>query len=409
MKIDRFKSLKELYDATLAYFKSKKMVRIDEFIPYYLSSMACHILNIHNRKVHMVYARGGIVPDLRLHMFFIGPPGFSKSFFCDILFDEVFGAAWDEAGFGFPNHEVGYLNMASLIGTIVGIDDEGQPIIIEGLAQTHSESIIWAEEFTGIREVMRTDYSAGMGDAFLKLCDNGKVERDMRYGSIRYQSMATLMLGTQTMRIDLPSGLSRRFLFMDLSPSIKDIEAYRRAWHEGRKAFPDFKILNQLRAGYSRLASGVDELRRITFTPEYIAFLKTLKTPHINLDLLERLAIGYNLLTNYEFGKDTLVVDISDVLKRLITQSLDMRYRILGLEEQSAVLKLLVGRGWVRETEFKVSDCIPGVGMTYKQATSALEDMKKVGLIERERRKRPPARKPVAYIRAVEGLSGRPY
>ncbi len=402
MKLDRFKNLKELYDATLAYFKSKKMYRIDEFMPYYLTAMACHVLNIHNRNVRMVYARGGIVPDLRLHMFFIGPPGFSKSFFCDILFDETFGAAWDEAGFGFPNHEVGYLNLASLIGTVIGRDEEGNQITQPGLAETYSESIIWAEEFTGIREVMRTDYSAGMGDAFLKLCDNGKVERDMRYGSIRYQSYSTLLLGTQTMRIDLPSGLARRFWFIDLSPSVADIVAYRKAWHDGRKAFPDYKILKQLRAGYARLAAGVAQLRRVTFTKEYIKFLKSLKVPHIVLDLLERFAIGYNLMTNYTFSSDTLVVDISPELKDLINRGLDMRYRILGLAEQSAVIKLLAGQGWVRETEFKVKDCIPGIGMTYKQATKVIAEMVHDKLIDREKKKVLNSKKRVSFIRLVE-------
>ncbi len=398
---------RELYD----YFISMGIVRIEEFMPYFVASMGAHQLNILNRSGRKpFYARFGVIPDLRCHMFMVGPPGYGKSFFCDILYDKAFGAAYGD-GEGFPNHEIGYVNLASLIGRIAGKDDKGKPILDRGLADEFSEAVIWAEEFSGIREVMGVEYSAGLSDAFLKLCDNGQVERAMANGRFAYQSHSTMWLGTQTERLDLPSGLSRRFLFLDLNVTKEEAKAYTTAWHASRNRFPDWERLKKFRKGFARLAGGLPALESVSFSEDYIKFLKGLETPHINLDIVERFAMGWNLMTTYTFGDSELVVHAPPILKRLILRALEMKYKLLGHQEFVGILRYLsnlpkaphtiqgkvVQIGAMRETQLK-QEISMGQGIPYKHVGPRLLEMERNGLVIRWMEKVPPATKPVHFI-----------
>ena len=398
---------RELYD----YFISMGIVRIEEFMPYFVASMGAHQLNILNRKAKKpFYARFGVIPDLRCHMFLVGPPGYGKSFFCDILYDDAFGAAWGNR-VGFPNHEIGYVNLASLIGRIAGKDDEGNPILDRGIADEYSEAIIWAEEFSGIREVMGVEYSAGLSDAFLKLCDNGKVERAMANGRFSYQSHSTMWLGTQTERLDLPSGLSRRFLFLDLNVTKEEAKEYTKAWHAARNRFPDWEKLKRFRKGFARLSGGLPALESVTFSEDYIKFLKGLDTPHINLDIIERLAMGWNLMSTYSFGDTDLVVQAPPKLKRLIIRALEMKYKLLGHQEFVGILRWLsnlpkeshmingkqVMIGCMKETELKQS-VAQGQGIPYKEIGPRIQAMDRNGLVIRWQEKLSHSDKPIHFI-----------
>jgi len=377
METGRYECLGDLTGDTLDYFKSRHIIRIDEFMPYYMASMGCHVLNLYNRTKRTIYTRTGTVPDLRLNMFFVGPPGFSKSFFCDILFDETFGVASK-----FPNREVAYLTLPGLIGTVSGKDEAGEPIIEHGVAETHKQSIIWCEEFTSISEVMKTEHSAGMSGLLLMLTDNGKVSRDMRFGTLSYQSYSTILLGTQTERLDLVSGLSRRFLFLDLNPSNSDIAAYNAAWEVGEEVKPDFIKIEKLREGYLMLNSAPPNLNKIVLTDEYLKFRRSMPAIHIDKDSLNRFAIGWNFMNNFHWRNTELLVEAPTEMQRHMLHALEMKYSILGELNFLALEKMLSHGDWVEETEFKWK--LVQLGMGYRTGSERIDQMVGLGLLQRK-------------------------
>ena len=92
-----------LYDRIINYLKSRGLVLVEEYIPYYLCSIGCHIANLLNHRCHKgcdhegcrwhrlrlngpdskgdFYHRFGNLVNTRLHILLVAPPGFSKSFF----------------------------------------------------------------------------------------------------------------------------------------------------------------------------------------------------------------------------------------------------------------------------------------------------------------------------------------
>jgi len=382
MNLDAYDCLGDLTKETMDYFKSLQIVRVDEFIPYYHASLGCHILNLYNRNKNTIYVRTGMIPDLRLNLFFVGPPGFSKSFFCNIHFDPRFGAASK-----FPNKEVAYLTLPALVGTVSGKDQQGNPIIETGAAELYKEHIIWCEEFTSISEVMKVEHSAGMAGMLLMLTDNGKVLRGMRYGEIEYQSYATLMLGTQTERLDLASGLARRFLFLDLNPTSKDIVDYNRAWEAGEGISPNFKALTRLNEGYLMMAAGPPNLKHIRLTNDYLRFRSNLPCIHIDKEILNRLAIGWNFMNRFHWNDSELVVEAPSELRALVLRALEMKYRILGELNFLAIEKLMEGGEWYGLTDIKWS-MVKQLGIPYSDASKRIAQMLDIGLLAERPRKR---------------------
>jgi len=61
--------------SVLEFLESRKICFVKTFVPYYVTAVCCHLANLANKK-NQFYMEAGAVPDLRIHMFFIAPPGF---------------------------------------------------------------------------------------------------------------------------------------------------------------------------------------------------------------------------------------------------------------------------------------------------------------------------------------------
>lgn len=213
------------------------------------------------------------------------------------------------------------------------------------------------------------------------LTDNGKVSRNMKYGRIEYQSNATLLLGTQTERLEWISGMSRRFLFLDLNPTLKDMTDYNEAWELGEGIGPDRSKLNKLREGWAMLSTLPPNLIHIELTKEYLDFRAKLPVPHTDKDILNRLAIGWNFMNNFKWEDKVLEVGAPPELQRLVFTAIEMKYRIMGETGFLTIEKVLGDGKWHSLTETTWDLVKLGIG-NYSRASARLREMISLGLIE---------------------------
>ncbi|MBU0792030.1 MAG: hypothetical protein KKC55_16400, partial [Gammaproteobacteria bacterium] len=218
-----------LMDTVLNYLKAREIVFSDRYMPYYVASAACHLCNIVNKEKQF-YLESGAVPDLRLQIFLVSPPGYMKSFFLKILLDgptSVFGGSIINTAFQ------GSMTEAGFVGTVkFGADDE--PTTHYGAAYEYSHHIVGIEEFNALTNAMKQEHSSNLDNALLTALDSGMLVKRLGPGEISYSTNVTLFSGSQPARFDLSSGLGRRFLFIYFIPSKEEKELIRAGRRRGK-------------------------------------------------------------------------------------------------------------------------------------------------------------------------------
>jgi len=130
-----------VYDEALNLLKQRGIQFVDEFIPYYLASFGCHMFNLAN-QAHKFYHYFDVLPDMRLHVIMVAPPGFSKSFFLKHLLHKDYGLL---ANIGIPVTFEGRMTEAGWTGRL---DSSGSKT--SGCAEIYARGIVGMEEFTAL-------------------------------------------------------------------------------------------------------------------------------------------------------------------------------------------------------------------------------------------------------------------
>lgn len=420
----KFPDTRAVWDETLEYFERLGIYHINDIMPYYLCSLGAHVANLANKQVGRAkksfYTRAGTVPDLRLHLYLIGPPGFSKSFFARLFFAGGMKAdPKDRTTTGtavtFPNYELGNVtSIAPMIGSLVASGSNNGTMKYQkqpGLAEIYHQHIMWAEEFGSIRDTMRTQMGMGLLDVFLKLLDDGEAERNMLGGRIEVKSYATFWLGTQTGRVDLPSGMARRGLFVDLTPTMVDIQGYNDAWENTENVQPEWDTINALRIQYKRLFDNFKVKEMITFSDRYLQFRRGLGKKgliHTDKEILNRLAIGYSVMTGYNQNNGgTLHVELTTELKDLMERAIIMKFAILGQEGYQQIVQLIKERGDEGWELYELMRQCTVLHYPYKTARKQLKDIVAMGVAKMVKKPKAGAKKGVwkiYYVKDIEEL-----
>jgi len=291
-------------------------------------SSAVQVLTCFNlmNKRRYIWVRTGGVPDTRLHVLMIAPPGFCKTFWQEQFIQE------DHAIFRNSGIEVGYMQQttaAGFIGTTRFVN--GDRVREPGLAEIYKNAILGVEEFSDLTVAFQTEHGRQLENALLTALDSGRVEKSLASGEIRYVTHVTLQCGVQPARYDMSGGLGRRFLFVVFIPSEEDFD--RLTW--ARRASTG-KRLNPVRV--DRIRMGVhDIIRRLEKVQEvevdrnlYRYFDKkkavNQRVLHFEEELWERLAIGYTVMRG-KFDR-VLRVTADGELLRIIERALEDRRKV---------------------------------------------------------------------------------
>lgn len=384
-----------IWDGTISYLKDMEVYKVDEIVPPYMVSLGCHILNIRNRTVKPpIYTRQGMIPDLRLHLLPIGPPGFGKSYIPERFFNADTGIATE-----FPNFELEDVTYPAIAGTVSGKNPDGSWHIEPGVAERYSNHIIWAEEIESVES--RADKKTKT--LLLKLTDDGRAGRAMGRGVfINILTRATFILGWQNEMVDPRVGMTRRFGFVDLTPTARDVQAMRDAWDRGEQMEPDVDRMRDLRFQWDKLWVGLEQLTEpIVIDDAFRKFRRSLDYPHIDLEIVNRMAMGYSFMTNYDWG-DTLVVKDTPDLRKLIIRALEAKYNVLGRKDYHQIMMLLKD-GPMPLTKLIRTLLHLGVGKSdYKVVRGRVDELVKLGVARKDKQSEPHAKRKITYVSLVE-------
>jgi len=207
-----------LMDMVLDEMKSRQAYLSELYTPFYVCSYAMHAFNLLNQTDH-IYWENKHLPNMRMHLIFVAPPGGMKSYFMSNMGEPQYGIfSGCKIQMGFKQS----MTESGLIGTIRTFDDVSYET--EGIAKTYKNGILIVDEFSAITNAFKVSYNNQMDSQMLALLDHGRIYKDLAGGSIEYQSNLTLWGGVQPARFDFTSGMGRRIIFLLYLPTHHDNE-----------------------------------------------------------------------------------------------------------------------------------------------------------------------------------------
>lgn len=372
----------DLFTDYIDYLKSKEVAFAGTYMPYYLCSVGCHMLNIRQQKYEPgIYAELGRYPNLRLNTMMVAPPGFSKTFFIELMLDPDIGLI---GGTNIPTEMVQNMTEAAFIGSSGGDEDQEYS---PGIAEKYSDGIVGCEEFDTLIQVMQTDHSSNLDNMMLTALDSGRVRKSLANVDINYHTNITMFTATQPRRMDLTSGFSRRFLFLKFYPSPEEMRQIKESRRKGRGMDADFselqKYKNELGLKFDEKIADIEEVRNVDALDKL--FDKE-DVPHYEEPIYERMAMGYSVLkadTVHEDSDGTvyLEVDPTRELRGLVNQAMEWRSELTKDVQGDQILQVLRGTDGGKMHMNELKEFMTRYSMDFTTSSAIIEELRKQGRV----------------------------
>ena len=287
------------------------------------------------------------LPDTRIHILMEGEKGSGKNALIDLFLAEGTGLLYSsQAHKGIGLNTMLGPNSITEAGMFGSVNEDGE-IVGRPLAREMCGGILAFEEMSSLWISNRKDHSTDMVNGLLTSTDSGRVQKVMRNGWVRYNTRYTIWGGTQPARLELESGLDRRFFIIQIGMSKEKELAYKKA--QSAQA----RMKSDERADLARRAIAIKDwfLRRqkdimqrpisgVVFDDEIDDWIQQPAVRNFESDLFRRLAIGYAMMkSNWQGG--ILHVAWSDKLESILNDSLRMRRNVMD-----ANLRLIKDTYW---------------------------------------------------------------
>lgn len=350
-----------IFERVLDFCKRNYIVDVDDKVPVFLCSIGAHLFNTVNKCSmcdfaprdgeesdrftiddcpmrhgnYPIYTPSSRIADTRIHILMRGAKGSGKNVLLDLFCAEHTGFLWNPDGFnGIGFRTMSGPNSITEAGMFGSVNDEGR-IVGRPLARDLCGGFLTFEEFSSVSDANRKDHSIDMKNQMLTSLDSGRVAKGMRDGWVRYNTRYTVWGGTQHGRMDLESGLDRRFFIIDILMDAEKEAAYKEAQN---------KQASMSKEERAYLAGEIMDLRQwfierqmdiVLNPPEGVVFDEAFEkwvmqesVRSFESDLFRRLAIGYNMMVgDWEGG--ILHIHMDDALKQLLEDSLKMRRNVM--------------------------------------------------------------------------------
>jgi len=324
----------DLYNHALDIFSERRFINYDKIMPLYICSVGCHMFNLENKtRVEPIFTSGGLIPDMRLHMFMVTIPGFGKTYTIDQFISK--GAGLLE-GTEIKTGRIGEVTAGGMVGSIKTTQD-GSTVHSKGALQRKKEFILCSDEFSLVTSSGKQQHSKTLSGVLLTALDSGNVTKDQVGGGIDFVTYATVWGAVQPAVYELGTGMPRRFLFVVYMPDYFDFMKFREAVNESDNLNLDLKKVlkfkHEINVKYKQVK---ENLKHIVYDEEFAKWLKNFMLPHYEAALFKRILLGYWIM-KLDIIPETINLTLNDEVKVLIEQEMAWR-----LEVQKGVKKIRI-------------------------------------------------------------------
>ena len=368
-----------IFESTLEYTDLNHFIDVEDKIPVFICSIGAHLFNAVNKcsmcdfdpeeledeptaftipycplrhKNAPIYTPMSKLPDTRVHILMRGIKGSGKSVLVDLFLAERTGLLWNanaEMGEGYRTMiGPGSITEAGLFGSV---DEEGN-ITGRPLARELCGGFLGFEEFSAITDAAKKDHSIDMKNQLLTSTDNGRVNKALRAGWVRYNTRYTIWAGTQPARFELESGLDRRMFVIDIEMTPEKEKIFKAAQARQSNMNTDERVLLADKAIAIKKWLVDRQLEVILnppigvhFTDEIADWLAQPTVRSFEADLFRRLALGYHMMAEeWTWGGKVMVIDLPPELKALLDRCLSMRRNVMDAD-----IRLIKDTFWMQD------------------------------------------------------------
>ena len=367
----------DIFKEVESFANANHYVDVQDKIPVFLCSIGAHIFNGLNRcgtcpfepddeltksftidecimrhKRSPIYAPMSHVADTRLNILMRGAKGSGKSVLLDLFLAPNTGLLFHpqafELGVGFRT-DIGP-NSITEAGMFGSVDEDGN-IVGRPLAREMCGGFLGFEEMSSLMDASSKEHSIDMKNQLLTSTDNGRVKKVMRAGWVEYTTRYTLWGGTQPARMDLESGLDRRFfiIYIVMSPDkerlYKEAQAKQTSMGAQQRATLVAHMTQMQEWLVKRqLDVSLNPPTAVHFTKEVNEWIMQDEVRGHEAELFRRLCLGYAMMREKYHGGGTLVVEMTPYLKELLDACLRMRRSVMDAD-----LNLIKATFWNKE------------------------------------------------------------
>tara|TARA_R110002167_G_scaffold233047_3_gene438214 strand:- start:502 stop:1602 length:1101 start_codon:yes stop_codon:yes gene_type:complete len=292
------------------------------------------------------------VADTRLHILMRGAKGSGKSVLLQLFLATGTGLLYHpqayDFGLGFRT-DIGP-NSITEAGMFGSVNEDGQ-IMGRPLAREMCGGFLGFEEMSSLMDAGKKDHSLDMKNQLLTSTDNGRVKKAMKAGWVEYLTRYTIWGGTQPGRMDLESGLDRRFFIIDIEMSPGKELAYKRAQTKQASVTSAHRVdmadrIQEMQQWFVKRAAEavLTPPTGIIFSEELNEWLMQDEVRGHEADLFRRLCIGYAMMRPKWVGNTELIVELDDPLRELLNMCLKMRRNVMDSD-----IKLIKTAFWNSE------------------------------------------------------------
>ena len=358
-----------IFDRVLDFCNRNHIIDVEDKVPVFLCSIGAHMFNTVNKcsmcdfipdeedasKFSIddcplrhdnfpIYTPQSRIADTRVHILMRGAKGSGKNVLIDLFCAEFTGLLWNRDAFkGVGFRTMMGSNSITEAGMFGSVNDEGK-IVGRPLARELCGGFLCFEEFSSVSDANKKDHSIDMKNQMLTSLDSGRVNKGMRDGWVKYNTRYTVWGGTQHGRMDLESGLDRRFFIIDIVMDEEKERLYKQAQNlqasmpaEERAELAS--ITMELRQWFldRQMDVVLNPPKGVQFSEEVNEWLMRGEVRSFESDLFRRLAIGYAMMKDDDWKGGILQIEMDDMLDKLLEDTLRMRRNVM--DEDTLLIK----------------------------------------------------------------------
>jgi len=387
---------------------NQQMACADVFCPYLACSFGAHIFNLHNNVgIDKKYpsqendgdaniCSSGLKPrNVKMNVILVSPPGLSKNESINRFVDNKYGilTVLNEQMDILPDGTEpqfcrlnGEITSAGFVGTIKAPskDDSDNN-------EQYGDAFIFRKGILAYTEIAslfgKADHSTDLINHVLRVMGDNQIIKRLAHIDIFHDTWVTIWGGIQPARIVNidNSGMDRRAVFVFHEWTDEEI----RKMLDFRAKKKTISEIEQLKNDYSSLKEDiknfVEDVKGITDI-EWMFDRKQFATMPADLDVIEGLCIGYNLLVS-DLILGTLEVNLHPELEKMLNEMKKMKDNLRMYEGIIVSIKKLKENKGITTREIYLGH-FKNLGYTYAKCQELLEKAHNLGFIEPVRKTR---------------------